>query len=116
MISNIHSIWLFIQRSTPAIHSIKLFNSIFILNSIQKFIQNPGKSHSKFYQGLRIGKNAKCPLNRPWISGFNEVKCVENIKLGKIVPQKWRFHKETVVSMFTLEDFTWATDIADQFL
>ena len=37
------------------------------------------------------------------------------MKLGEIVPQKWRFNKETVVSMFTLEDFTRATDIAGHF-
>ena len=60
------------------------------------------KHYSKFYPDLRIGKNANNPFNRPWICGFSEVKCVENMKLGEIVPQKWRFNKETVVSMFTL--------------
>ena len=73
------------------------------------------KHYSKFYPDLRIGKNANNPFNRPWICGFSEVKCVENMKLGEIVPQKWRFNKETVVSMFTLEDFTRATDIAGHF-
>ena len=49
-------------------------------------MQNPGKSYSKIYQGLRIGKNAKNPINRPWICDFSEVKFDENMNLDKIVP------------------------------
>ena len=70
---------LFIQSNYSIQYSFWNIQFKILFKTLEKIMK-------KFYQGLRIGKNAKRPINRPWICGFSEVKLVEDMKLGKIVP------------------------------